>query len=280
MPTSDDDRFTEDQPTAPRPRRRHPEPDDAADEDDRPPRKKGGSKTTWIVLGLGAAFLLLTCCGGAGLLVYAVMSPAVGKVRGAAERANSTNNLKQIGIGFMSYHDVTNRFPPPYLKTKTGQPGLSWRVAILPYIEQNSLYQQFKLDEPWDSPNNIRLLSQMPRTYMLPGQTDPTVTHYQVFVGPGTMFDPAKQRIKITDIQDGTSNTIAAVEAAVPVPWTKPDDLPFPPPGQIASLLKWRGNYALVLMADAAVRPLSNTVTETNLRNAITINDGVAVSLP
>src|SRR5262249_47293357 len=173
-----------------------------------------------------------------------------GGVRDSAERQTSSNNLKQIGLALHVYNDSSGHFPTPYLKTKTGQPGLSWRVAILPHVEQDALYRQFKLDEPWDSPNNIRLLNQMPKTYMVPGQPDPTVTHYLAFVGPNTIFDPKRKGVRFAEVKDGLSNTITVVEAANPVPWTKPDDLTFPPNGPIAPLLKWRGRNALILLGD------------------------------
>ena len=163
--SDDDDRFTDDRPAAPRPRRRaEPNDDYESDRPRRSPRKAGGgSSIIWIVLGV-VALLLILLCGGGGALVYFAMRGAVTSVQSAAERANSSNNLKQIGLGMHNYHDQNNKLPPPYLKTKDGKPGLSWRV-ILPYIEQDFLYRQFKLDEPWDSPKNLALLNQMPQTY-------------------------------------------------------------------------------------------------------------------
>src|SRR5262245_26947874 len=195
MPQSnDDDRYTGDRPGAPRRRRRPAQPAEVepVNEEPRTARpRKGGSVLLWVALGLTALFaVLLTCCGGVGALVY--YTP--GGVRDTADRAKSSNNLKQIGLALHTHHDVRGSFPPPSLKTRTGKPGLSWRVAILPYIEQDYLYRQFKLDEPWDSPANLALLNQVPPTYMIPGQTDQTVTHYRGFVGPGTMFDPTPNR--------------------------------------------------------------------------------------
>src|SRR5262249_40333472 len=121
---------------------------------------------------------------------------------------------------------------------------LSWRVHILPFVEEDLLYHQFRLDEPWDSPNNIRLLDRVPRVYVLPNV--PLVagmTHYRGFSSPGAVFDrrlvvnqsrPPKEVLNLSGFKDSTSNTILVVEAGDPVEWTKPDDLdaspgrPFP----------------------------------------------------
>jgi hypothetical protein len=98
-------------------------------------------------------------------------------------------------------------------------------VAILPYIEQNNLYQHFKLDEPWDSEHNKKLIPQMPPIYSLPDAPSPLgETHYRVFVGDGAGFEWCKG-LGIREYRDGLSNTIAIVEAAHSVPWTKPDEL-------------------------------------------------------
>ncbi len=78
--------------------------------------------------------------------------PAVFASRSAAHRAQCTNNLKQIALAYHNVHSATNTFPPPAIADKDGKPLLSWRVAILPYVEQQELYNKFKLDEPWDSP--------------------------------------------------------------------------------------------------------------------------------
>src|SRR5262249_30142494 len=87
------------------------------------------------------------------------------KVQGAASRTRSANNLKQIGLAMHNYHDVNGAFPPAAVCDKTGKPMLSWRVLILPYIEQDALYKEFKLDEPWDSEHNKKLLAKMPKVY-------------------------------------------------------------------------------------------------------------------
>src|SRR5439155_13938759 len=104
------------------------------------------------------------------------------------------------------------------------------RVAILPYVEEHELYKQFKLDEPWDSEHNKKLLEKMPKVYAPVGVKTraPHTTFYQAFVGPGAAFEDG-MKVKLTNFFDGTSNTLMVAEAAEPVPWTKPDDLPFDP---------------------------------------------------
>lgn len=153
-------------------------------------------------------------------------------------RAINTDNLRNIGIAMHTFHDAYKILPPQAIcDKKTGKPLLSWRVAILPYIEQEPLYRQFKLEEPWDSAHNIKLLDQMPATYAAPlgeGKQKGS-TFFQVFTGPGAMFElipNAKTPFgavgqRLAAIADGTSNTLMVVEGGKAVPWTKPEDIPF-----------------------------------------------------
>lgn len=208
-------------------------------------------------------------------------SIAVPILRERAVSLQSQNNLRQIGVAMHAYHDSHMKFPQAAIFSKEGQPLLSWRVAILPYLEQNVLYKQFKLDEPWDSPHNFRLLEQMPRLYKHPDASEKeTRTHYQAFVGakndrPGPMFRlDSKFNISLLMITDGTSNTIAVVEGANPVPWSKPEDLPFPWPGNMPAL-GVGGNHFNVLMADGAVTKRSSKDLPAEVfRNVVTMDDG------
>ncbi len=135
----------------------------------------------------------------------------------------------------LNYHDANNAFPKPAITDKAGKPLLSWRVAILPHIDQKELYNKFKLDEPWDSPHNEALIKEMPTTYLCPSRANPEpgTTTYRSFVGPGAFFEEGKA-IGIVDITDGTSNTLMVVESAEAVPWTKPDDLTFDPAAAVS----------------------------------------------
>ena len=192
-----------------------------------PPVKRDGSAVaatvtlpSWMTQYLGTSAL------SAGLML-----PAVQKVRFAASRSVATNNMKQIGLAMHNYADTFNGFPPAAIVDKKGKKLLSWRVAILPYIEQNALYRQFKLDEPWDSEHNLKLSKIIPKVYVDPRLPGPTAagegkTYYKLLVGKDATFDWVKSR-KFPEITDGTSNTIMVVAAGDPVIWSKPDDIEF-----------------------------------------------------
>jgi len=161
---------------------------------------------------------------------------------------------------------------------KQGKPLLSWRVALLPYVEQDNLYKQFKLDEPWDSEHNKKLLAIMPKIYA-PARgkktREPYSTYYRVFTGKDALFAPnGKNRFTIGNVPDGTSNTIAVVEAGEAVPWTKPEGLEYDAKKPLPKLGGQFRNGFLVLMLDGSVRVVSRKVSEPTLRNAIMPADG------
>ncbi len=107
----------------------------------------------------------------------------------------------------------------------------SWRVLLLPYIEQQELYEEFRLDEPWNSEHNLGLLDRMPSLYdvLWTRHVDPAPYHtvYHVLVGQKTPFEEGTKLQLSDDFPDGLSNTLLFVEAGVPVPWTKPEEIPF-----------------------------------------------------
>ena len=201
--------------------------------------------------------------------------PAVQKARMASTRSRSANNLKQIVLAFHNYHSAYNSFPPAAICDKNGKPLLSWRVAILPFIEQDNLYKQFHLDEPWDSEHNMKLLALMPKVYKQPNETKPgeTKTHYRVFYGGGAAFE-LKRGLRFADFSDGLSNTILVVEAAEGVPWTKPDDLEYDPKKPLPKFGGISPEGFWVALADGSVRFLTHKAKESTLRAAITRNGG------
>ncbi len=202
------------------------------------------------------------------------------EVKQINERRKSQINLQHLGIAMHNYHNDFNRFPPPAIGSKDGKPLLSWRVALLPYLEQNDLYKQFKLDEPWDGEHNKKLLEKMPKLYAPLGveTKDKHVTFYQVFTGPGTVFEDPKG-VPIREIRDGTANTILIVEAGEPVPWTKPDDLvldPKKPVPKLGGLFK--GDFHICL-GDGSVHFIKKETEEKALRAAITRNDAIRIEI-
>ncbi|MFO0821852.1 MAG: DUF1559 domain-containing protein [Gemmataceae bacterium] len=220
---------------------------------------------------------LVVAVGGIAGIGAAMLMPAVQKVRGSAARMTSMNNLKQLAIAMHNYHDAMGHFPQDIVD-KNGKPLLSWRVAILPYIEQDNLYKQFKLDEPWDSANNKQASQAVVKTFLSPRIVDPNPagkTHYKAFVGSGTAFEPGK-KIKITDITDGTSNTIMLVETADAIEWAKPGDIPFDPKKPLPKLTSIEGDdVILVALCDGSVRAINlKKVGEKTLKAAIIRNDG------
>jgi hypothetical protein len=213
------------------------------------------------------------------------------KVKEARMRRRVSDDLRQIGIALHNHHDTYKNFPPQAIHSKDGKPLLSWRVAILPYIEQDILYRQFKLDEPWDSAHNIKLLAQMPQIYAGTGDRAKGLTYYQAVLGPnngpgatawmnervpGALFHARGTRLP-GSFQDGTSNTLLVVEAAEAVPWTKPADVSYDPNKPVPRLggMFEQGFYAM--FADVSVIFLPRRIDEPTLRAIITRADGEVV---
>jgi hypothetical protein len=144
------------------------------------------------------------------------------------ETRQSLDKLHRLAIALHAYHDEHGHIPQD-IRDRDGKPLLSWRVAILPYLDLDFLHAQFKLEEPWDGPNNKKLAAFMPDVFRAPIQHRKTnETYYQAVSGPGALFDPAA-KATLVDVADGTWTTLALVEAGPPVPWTKPADIRFDP---------------------------------------------------
>ena len=161
-----------------------------------------------------------------------VMLPAVTQARSAARRMQSQNNLRQLSLGMMSYHDIHSHFPDlASLNSESGKQLLSWRVHVLPFVDEVELYEQFKLDEPWNSPHNKALIPKMPEAFKSPtGDLEAGHTSYLAISGPGTVFENGKGK-SLREITDGASNTLLLVEADADkaVVWTRPADFTMNP---------------------------------------------------
>jgi prepilin-type processing-associated H-X9-DG protein len=211
--------------------------------------------------------------------VIRLLVPAVSSARAASRRTASVNNLKQIGLAFHNYAQVKDHFPASVNRDRGNFP-YSWRVAILPYIEQQELYNQYRFDEPWDGPNNRKLLDKMPAIYAYPGQDGdppgPSNTAYFVFTGKSTIGG-VEGGAKIMQITDGTSNTILAVEVKRDIPWTKPEDISFDANAGVPELGGFSPNGFNALFADGSVRFISKSVDPVVLKALITQDGGEVV---
>jgi hypothetical protein len=207
--------------------------------------------------------------------ITATLTESLPLIENAAKRIQLANDLKQLSLASMSYADANGGRMPTDLYDKNGKLLLSWRVAVLPYIEGGNLYSQFHLDEPWDSEHNKKLLEKMPETFA-PKDTEAYKNHetfFQAFVGKGTVFEKSGLRFP-ADIPDGTSNTILFVEAKKAVPWTKPDDIPFDKGKLLPKVGGLTKGGFMAAMCDGSVHFIPLTVKEETLRIWIIRNSG------
>jgi hypothetical protein len=222
----------------------------------------------------------------AARLIDSVVRPS----REGALQAQCTNHEKQIALAMHNYASRHDRaFPPAFAADKAGKPLLSWRVLILPYLEQDALFKEFHLDEPWDSPHNQALIAKMPQVYRCPaGRADLAragKTRYLAPRGPNTILRGV-QPVKLSEITDGFSNTILFVDAGDERAeiWTKPADWDvFPDPQAAAAGVftthRGRTNPGTnCAFADGAVRFLHGTIKPETLRALLTFNGGEVIS--
>ena len=221
--------------------------------------------------------VVLTASAGSGQLgaMAAMLLPAVQSARTAAKRAQATNNMKQIMLALHNYHDTFGSFPPSVLLGPDGKTKYSWRVAILPFVEHAELYEKYRRNEPWDSPHNKALLSEMPPVFRNPNDsTASTSTSYFGFVGNQTAFgDSPGEGNNIRSFLDGTSNTIMVVETKREVPWSKPEDISYSDSDEIAELGGWFDGGFIAGLADGSARFFSESLMEKTLRNLIKRDD-------
>lgn len=220
--------------------------------------------------------LLLAIDGDKIAQLGRVLRPLVELSTKAQRRSASTNQLKRIHLAMVTYADEVKHFPPAAITDAKGRPLLSWRVAILPYIEQVALYKQFHLDEPWDSDHNRTLIDQMPDVYRSFASSAPhNRTSFTVATGSGTVFE-GNRGTAFGDITDGTSNTLLAFESddEHAVVWTKPDDYKFDPEHPSGGFTSPYPDGRLLLFCDGSVHFTRQDLEDETLRRLILRNDG------
>jgi hypothetical protein len=239
-----------------------------------------GPSGAGVAAGAGAGILVVLLVVGAVVLVcggvlVALLLPAVQQAREAARRMQSTNNMKQILIAMHTYHDTYKEFPPAVVKDASGKPLYSGMVCLLPFLEQQPLYDRFQKDKAWDSPENLTLSG-----ITLPMLTDPSNpdatagrTDYLLISGPGSVLeDTPGMKHGLQNITDGTSNTIVLMEVKGKGSWAAPNtwDLGKPLDGSHPQVV-------IVGFADGSVRTIRRDINPQTLRLMVEQNDGQAL---
>ncbi len=213
------------------------------------------------------------------------------------------NNLKQIGLAFHNHNSQYGHFPASVnLGGRNKTIPYSWRVAILPFIDHQALYDAYNFDEPWDGPNNRKLIDKMPAIYGYPADGTSSSrgnSSYFVFTGRSTALSGASEPTgaaggrpaavapgpvaaptgpDIAQITDGTSYTILAVEARRDIPWTKPEDIPFNLNAPLPDLGGFTPDGFNALLADGSVRYLKKSIAMNLLKALITRDGGEVIS--
>jgi serine/threonine-protein kinase len=200
-----------------------------------------------------------------------------GALRRTSDAARTMNNIKQLALAMHNYHSTFDHFPAAGSSDSYHKPLLSWRVHVLPFIEQDALYRQFKLNEPWDSPHNRPLIEKMPDVFRSPGsKAEAGKTNYVVPVGSGALWSNASDEPKLQQVTDGTSNTImiVVVDDAHAVTWTKPDDLEFDPKAPKRNIGSLQGDGFHVAFADGSTRLIGANVDDMLLAALFTRDGG------
>jgi len=242
------------------------------------------SKIIIIILSVLCVFFMV-CAGGLALLLL----PALQSGREAARQTMCSNHLKMIGLAMHNYHDTYRTFPAAVITDEEGRPMRSWRVALLPFMDQRSLYEQYDFNEPWDSPKNRGLLEFFPSEYCCPSDevSGPQETSYVMIVGEGTTGGIPNQGVRTRDIEDGSSRTILAIEVGGSgIPWMEPRDMTVEEavayitnPSASKFTHSHRGGVNVV-MADGSAEFLPESIDPETVRRLLTIDDGQVVRLP
>ena len=219
------------------------------------------------------------------VVLILLLLPAVCRVREPAARMKDANNLKQLGLSQHAFADTGTGLLGPYAQVSPGvlNTELSFRVSMLPFVEEGTVHRLIDPQQPWDSAKNAPVTSVAIKVFQSPDTPDAAKpdTPYRVFYGGGALFAADGTPVKLTDIPDGASNTILFVHATETVPWAKPQEFPYtattplPPLGSPGL-----GKGFNAAMADGSVRFLRHTIAEADLRSLIEKADGRGADIP
>jgi hypothetical protein len=248
----------------------------------RPARRRGetDSRTTIIiVLSVLGGLMLLGCL----CLIPALLLPAVQQAREAARRAQSMNNLRQIGLAMHNYHDAFRQWPPGGIVAEDGTPHQSWQYSLLPYVGQAGMFSQINADLPWTDPNNELFFRTPIPTYLNPSETETitpdglAVSHYAANL---KVMKP-NGNLTIRQVTDGTSNTMVAGEVTGGLKaWGDPSNVRDPAAGIGTGANQFGrlgGQGAVILLMDGSVRFVDASIAPATLQALSTPDGGEAV---
>lgn len=236
----------------------------------------------WLVEWMIGGFIgLCVVC-----FLLAMLSPQQGIPK--LTRTPCLNNLRQISLAMQNYATARMRFPPAYIADETGKPIHSWRVLLLPYLDQEELYKKYSFDEPWDGPNNFKLHDEILSVYQCPKASrggHGRNSNYMLITGKGTAFD-GPSKISAKDVDDGLSNTLMVVEVAnSDTHWMDPVDLPIEEalarltdPAQAQQCCNHPNQVNISLM-DGSTHSLEVPLSTENLKALITVDGGEFVDI-
>jgi hypothetical protein len=200
--------------------------------------------------------------------------------REAAMASQCRGHFCGIALALHNYADAYGSFPPPFIADEQGRPMHSWRVLILPFIDQKDLYSRYRFDEPWDGPNNRQLHSESIRlfncTTRFPDEDSP-LTSYLAVVGPDTVW-PESGTVRPQDVTNGLRNTLMVVEVGnSDVHWMEPRDLHVlqmaptinPKSGQGISSPHYLEKGAHAVMVDGSSCILPNSLSADEVRGML-----------
>jgi prepilin-type processing-associated H-X9-DG protein len=238
---------------------------------------KSTSPVVWIIAAVAGGGLVLLI--PVVFILVALLLPAVQQAREAARRSTCKNNMKQIGLALHNYHELYGSFPPAYIPDENGNPMHSWRVLVLPFLDQQALFDSYDFSQPWDSPSNQYVLDNMPPVYACPSNPEEggNTTHYAAVVGPNCVFHGA-EAIRLRDITDGSSNTVIVGEVdGLSIPWSKPEDVDVtitPTIGSAGGFTSSHAGGVHFLLVDGSVRFVSEAIDLQAMQGLYTRNGG------
>lgn len=220
-------------------------------------------------------------------VVFVVLLPVFRNAFSLRNRTLGLSNAKQIAEALNDYRRSYGCYPTPTVVDSSGKPLYSWRVLILPQLGFESLYNEYQLDQTWDSPTNIDLMNRMPLVYACPGNQnaiDAHETNFALMVGPGSLF-PAGKPIDADSMLDKPSETLLVVETKDGAyPWTQPKDLDTKNGIKLGSrpMIDIGGNYpecAVAATVDNTPLAIKSTISQASLDAIITPNGEETVDL-